>query len=167
MISASDILFPYLINFMGVFCPFSFILWYFYNELILFPDQTTSLTIHLSFWMQHWSKHTQPSHKLRLLWVKFTYVQRPTSHSLQGWQADKSGITATSQEVSGLKVAWDFGFAKGQKAQQHKALSLIHERETLSRAFFPYRGLGLCSLHQLPQEDPIHSLKMYSRFTKS
>lgn len=44
MISASDILFPYLINFMGVFCPFSFILWYFYNELILFPDQTTSLT---------------------------------------------------------------------------------------------------------------------------
>lgn len=73
---------------------------------------------------------------------------RPTCHSLQ---ADKSGITDTSQELSCLKVAWDFGFAKGQKAKQHKEPSLIHERETLSGAFIPRRGPGLCSLHVLHQ----------------
>lgn len=89
-----------------------------------------------------------------------THVQRPTSHSLQGWQVDKSGITATSQEVNCLKVAWNFGFVKGQKTKQCKEPSLMHDRESLSRTFLPYRG-------PVPIERPSHSLKMYSRFTKA
>lgn len=79
----------------------------------------------------------------------------PTSHSLQ---VDKSGITDTAQEASCLKVAWDFGFAKGQKAEQHKEPSLIHERETLSGALLHCRTPGLCSLHQLHQQPLIKNV---------
>lgn len=82
--------------------------------------------------------------------MELTHDQKQISHHFQGWQVDKSGITASSQEVSCLKAAWDFGFAKGQKAKELKQPSLIHKRETLFRALFPYRGPGPCSLHQFP-----------------
>lgn len=52
------------------------------------------------------SKHIQASHKWRFLWVELTYVQRPISHSLQGWQVDKSGITDRGKLSEGCMGLW-------------------------------------------------------------
>lgn len=76
-------------------------------------------------------------------------------------------INLESQHFTGGKLSescMGLWFCKRTKSKEP---TLMHERETLSRAFFPYRGPGLCSLHQLAHEDPSLSLKTYSRFTKS